>query len=342
MAIRRSPNVRFDYFLRSLPSELIGRRCEQLMKAAEKEVEQLERKAREDAGLDTEDEKKCDGDGNSQAALSPIALPKFKTLRAQKRSAAQREEEAERQHLEEKVLELEEQIRVIQDRMKKLNEYSREKTSELVPSAEFPDELLPELANLIAKSGPASIVFISNSFADDHPGQVSKKKIMAKIGDIAVKEKREEEGDTKPCWYVRTEYAHLLDVDTLQYLRLAREEREHNIEEKDREASNCSHVDGDASVNGEEGKEEAGAAGPTGEFVPFPEYDGLEPPREFKKSFTHFCNGTRKEVKRSLDPTLRKNKVRFHVTAFSFWRHDNALAHITCIVVLLRSICSNM
>ena len=279
MAIRRSPNFRFDYFLLSLPSELIGRRCEQLMKAAEKEVEQLERKAREDAGLVTEDEKNSDGDGDGdsqeRAAPPPIALPKFKTLRAQKRKAAQREEEAERQQLEEKVLDLEEQIRVIQDRMKELNEYSRETTNQLVLSGEFPDELLPELANLVAKSGPASIAFISNTFAADHPGQVSKKKIMSKIGDIAVKEKREEEGDTKPCWYLRTDYAHLLDVDTLQYLRLAKDEKQHNIEEKDREASNRSRLDGDASGDGEEGHEEAGAAGPDGEFVPFPEYDRL-------------------------------------------------------------------
>jgi hypothetical protein len=35
-----------------------------------------------------------------------------------------------------------------------------------------------------------------------------------------------------------------------------------------------------------EGHEEAAAAGPDGEFVPFPEYDGLDPPKESKKVFT--------------------------------------------------------
>lgn len=63
------------------------------MKAAEKEVEQLERKAHEDAGLVTKDKKKGkgDGEGSSQelTAPPPIALPSFKTLRAQRRIAAQ-------------------------------------------------------------------------------------------------------------------------------------------------------------------------------------------------------------------------------------------------------------
>lgn len=224
--------------------------------------------------------------------------------------------EAERQQLEEKVVELEEQIRIIQDRMKGLNEYSRETTSQLVISAEFPDELLPKLANLVTKSGPARIAFISNTFAADHPGQVSKKKIMSKIGDIAVKEKRKEEGDTKPCRYLRMDYAHLLDVNTLQYLRLAKE-RQENIEEKDRETSNHS--------DSEERHQEASAMGPDGEFVPFPEYDQLEPPNECKKAFTHFCNGTRKEVKRSLDPMLCKNKVK-KISRHGIWRHGDTLA----------------
>ena len=54
---------------------------------------------------------------------------------------------------------------------------------------------------------------------------------------------------------------------------------------------------------------ESGAIGPDGDFVEFPPYSGTEPPKEFKKAFTHFCLRTRKEVKASLDPSERKNKV---------------------------------
>ena len=315
MAIRRSPNFRFDYFLRSLPSELIGRRCEQLMKAAEKEVEQIERKVREDAGMaTTEEEKKGEneGDGGSQSRqeLQPVEIPNYRTLRAQRRLAAQREEETEHRQLEEKVTDIAKQIQEIQDRLKVLNNYSREAAPQVAPSAEFPDELLPELAKTVAKSGPSSITFIANSFAAEHPGQVSKKKICSKIDTIAVKEKREAEGDKRPCWYLRADYEHLLDAETLEYLQTTKEDRLSVEREK---ISSQSH-----SNNGEGGEEEGGAIGPDGEFVVFPEYDGSEPPKDRKKAFTHFCNGTRKEVKKSLDPAARKNKVRFVAVLSAF------------------------
>jgi hypothetical protein len=57
--------------------------------------------------------------------------------------------------------------------------------------------------------------------------------------------------------------------------------------------------------------ESKGAIGPEGDFVEFPEYDGAEPPKEAKKAFTQFCINTRKEVKTSLDPEERRNKVSY-------------------------------
>ena len=62
------------------------------------------------------------------------------------------------------------------------------------------------------------------------------------------------------------------------------------------------------SDDGGEGKA-AGATGPGGEFVEFPDYNGEEEPNENKKAFTLFCKRTRKEVKNSLSPSERKNKV---------------------------------
>lgn len=303
MAIRRSPNFRFDYFLRSLPSELIGRRCEQLMKAAEKEVEHLERKAREDAGLVSEEEKKGDSEGDvqMQEPLPPIELPNFRALRAQRRLEAQREEEAQHQQLEAKVVDLEEQMKAIKDRMKELNEYSREAKPQAAQSVEFPDELLPELANTIAKSGPSSITFIANAFSVEHGDQVSKRKICSKIDSIAVKEKRE--GDRKPCWYLRSAYESLLDAETVKFLREAKEDKLNK--EKESKAARQK-----AEGNEDDGNE-GGAIGPDGEFMAFPDYDGSEPPKDRKKAFTHFCNGTRRAVKKSLDPAARRDKVRF-------------------------------
>lgn len=58
-----------------------------------------------------------------------------------------------------------------------------------------------------------------------------------------------------------------------------------------------------------EGKS-AGAVGPGGDFVEFPDYNVHEEPHESKKAFTLFCKGTRKEVKNSLSLLERKDKVR--------------------------------
>merc|ERR1712007_342285 len=73
-AIRRSSNFRFDYFLKSLHPEVIGRRCEYLMRAAEKEVDALEKQVVEEA----------EQEGRT---LPPgeIKLPMFKELQAKKR-----------------------------------------------------------------------------------------------------------------------------------------------------------------------------------------------------------------------------------------------------------------
>ena len=113
MAIRRSPKFRFDYYLRSLPLEMIARRCEHLMRLALKEVDLLERKAREDAGLPAEAE-----EGQE---LPPIVLPKYKEMQKKMRLERMEKREKEKEVLEKKVDELDAQIKAIQERLKYLS-----------------------------------------------------------------------------------------------------------------------------------------------------------------------------------------------------------------------------
>ena len=207
MAVRRSPKFRFDYFLRSLPTELMGKRCETLMRAAEKEVEHLERKAREDAGLPTEP---VEG-----SELPPIKLPSFRVMQRQRLLAKKLETEKEKQQLEQKVEEIETKIREMQDRLKNLNK-------------DIPDE---------------------------------QKENRSKVPGAA-------------------------------------KQRRLNEEEPLKAEPGVTQID-----------ESRGALGPEGEFVEFPEYDGTDPPKEAKKAFTLFCLSTKKEVKASLGPADRKNKV---------------------------------
>lgn len=218
--MRRNPTFRFDYFLRCLPVDLLGRRCEQLMKAAEKEVEQLERSAREMAGLPLEPEREGE-------YLPPVELPPFYVMQQKRRLTQMTKAEKERMELEEKVAEIAAQIRVAQDRLKALN-------------------------------GGASAVRVSpipedGTFARGEALSAAKDKVLAG-GNVS--------GD------------------------------------KD-------DMDGDQ-----------GAVGPDGTYVEFPSYDGSEPPTEWKKAFTQYCNNTRKELKASLDPKDRTNKVRLLVSRF--------------------------
>ena len=113
MAVRRNPNFRFDYFLRSLPVELLGRRCEQLMKFAEKEVEYFEQVTREAAGLPTE--------AAPGQELPPIELPQFRLLQKKLRTGAKEKHEKVRRELQDKVTDLESQINALQTRLKEVN-----------------------------------------------------------------------------------------------------------------------------------------------------------------------------------------------------------------------------
>ncbi len=304
MAIRRSPSFRFDYFLKSLPTELVGRRCEQLMKAAEKEVEHLEKSIREDAGMVGEL-------GQTESDQTPVKIPKFKVLRARWRKKEQEEAELKRIELESKVDEIEAQMREVQERMKMLNQYTREANSNLTSmSAEFPEELLSDLANLVARSGPLGIVGVANKFLLDRQGSISRRKVVAKIEEIAHKEKREEEGDTHATWYIRSKHTHLLDVDTLKCLRQMKEEKLALMEERK-----------DQSRAPEDPSSMTGAPGPGGEFLEFPEYDGEAEPLPIKKAFTLFCGSVRKQVKGSLPPEKRKNKELVHRILRERWGH---------------------
>ena len=131
MAIRRSPQFRFDYFLRSLPIDQIGRRCEYLMRSALKEIEFLEKKYREDAGLLV--------DEMDAAKLPPIVLPKFQDIQKRVRLEEKEKREKEKKNLEEKVENLEVQMKDIHDRLKQLSreqDGQKENVSQNVSSAE--------------------------------------------------------------------------------------------------------------------------------------------------------------------------------------------------------------
>jgi len=211
-AIRRSSNFRFDYFLKSLPPDALGRRCEQLMRAAEKEIDMMEKAVREEA----EKEGRTLPEGE-------IKLPMFKELQAKKRLDAEKKFLEERTALEDNLRNIDAQIEEIQRK-------------------------------LLETDGVQKI----DSFFKPNSSAKPKSKATSEHGKTA--KMKQQAG-------------------------------------KKRKA-------------GEEGgqEKEGGAPGPGGEFVLFPQYDGEDEPNVNKKAFTLFCKSTRREVRRFLGESERKNK----------------------------------
>ena len=299
-AIRRSSHFRFDYFFKSLTVEAIGRRCEQLMRAAEKEVEAMEKLAIEEAEKEG-------------LTLNPgeFKLPMFKESQAKKRSEQQHKILEERATLEQNVVDIDEQIMQIQKALRDLEGNQTIDTFfKAKVSTDIPENLVGELANIIARMRSQSMVAITDEFLSKFPGKGSKKSIGQKIEAIGVKEKRAEEGDTAPHWYLLPEKDHLLTKATKAHVKDSREARLAAAAEKSKKRK----ADEEAG-----GGKTNGAIGPEGDFVEFPEYDGEEEPHENKKAFTLFCKSTRREVKNSLSPSSRKNKDLVNNTLKDRW-----------------------
>lgn len=290
-AIRRSRAFRFNYHMRSLTEECIGRRCEQLMRAAMRDVEHMERAAREEAGMEADAE-----DSDGPVELEPVTLPKYSVMATQIRAKAEEEVETERKRLVANVENIETEMEKIQARLRELQRLtSGSDRRERVINGEVNDDLLPALVDLVARSGHTGINSIAKEFSSRHP--VTMQKVKTKIDEVAVKEKREDEGDTKDVWHIKNGYIHMLDVSTLRQIRKEKEKRNKSkpLVRKRKHVEKI--VESDQISQDEE--------------LEFPPYDGTEPPRDAKRDFTIFCIGTRRDIKSSLGPVDKKDKVSF-------------------------------
>ncbi len=278
------------------------------MRAAEKEVDMMEKQVMDDA----------EKEGRP---LSPgdIKLPMFKELQVQKRARAEQKYLEEKAALEKNVMELEAQIKQIQKALFEVDGVQAIDTFFRSNSDIMSERTTEELANVIAKLRSPSMVAIADEFILEFQCNISKKTLCDKIEAIAVKEKRVEEGDTYPVWHLRDDFHFMLTKETVSQMEVEKKERLQNFHTtRNRKSS--------TGGNSDDGEEDPGAVGPDGEFIKFPDYDGEEEPRENKKAFTMFCNATRKEVKNSLSPSERKHKVRFsNGTSVSLVIADNSM-----------------
>jgi hypothetical protein len=77
----------------------------------------------------------------------------------------------------------------------------------------IPNGVVPELAQLVAESGAEGVSKITEKFIVDHPG-LAKRQIDIKINEVAVKEKRD--GDSRPVWYINPEWEEYLELENFE------------------------------------------------------------------------------------------------------------------------------
>jgi len=297
-AIRKSHTFRWNYHIRSLTAEAIGRRCEQLLRAIDKEIEILEKKVREESGLTYDQE-------------TPIELPRFSLSTAEKKKQEEETNIKERTALEEKLAELDAQIHEIKKRLaesQSMNSIDPFKYNKNNPKK----SLLSSLVDFIARNQYSGITVIAEKFASCH-SIVTKRQTQNKIDEIAVKEKREYE-DKRIRWYINEEYLHLLDNNIIE--KNQKDAKGKRKADNDRGRPNGQSKKRSINHNQKADQTESNEEIPSS----FPEYDGSEEPKEPKKAFTHFCYGTRKEVKESLPTGKRKNKNLVNKKLLERWK----------------------
>jgi hypothetical protein len=130
------------------------------MKAAEKEVEQLEKVAREAAGI------VCDPNQDVKT-LPPIEIPPFRVLQKQRFEDQRSKADKERRELEDKVSQIEAQIQAAQERLKALNDDSHFSHDNTTPIVKAVSRSKSESSEPASSSHPSKGIEKANDNGDD-------------------------------------------------------------------------------------------------------------------------------------------------------------------------------
>jgi len=236
-SIRRCERFRFDYYLLSCTAEALGKRCEALMRVAEREMIEIDKKQQAAADSAATVPASVTAASNSRAMLASIPVSEAGKSSAkeaagdgasvhERMAELMRQISDEARRLAATRAELQKARKSISeaqgDRSKPSKSAASKKTSvessiasadsslgRNTQKASVPDSLLPDLCRILASSGPDGMSKVVNKFLEHHP-HIAKRKLELKIAEISVKEKRGK--DTMKMWYIKPEFEHLLDV----------------------------------------------------------------------------------------------------------------------------------
>eukprot|EP00903_Cladosiphon_okamuranus_P016661 g15364.t1 len=278
-AIRRSDRFRFDYFLRSCSADALGKRCEALMKAAEKEDAEWHKRQ----GTLTD---RGAGLGGSERA----AEDKRRGIAETERHNTYKEFQDKLEKETEKLTEFQSDKTKLRDAfhadgnggggggaagadsasgsgkdrgaggvgvnagpdnvdrqlayLVAQNQAGGSTSSRAQGQAKpVPDRLVGELARFACRSGSKGMEKVVTDFTAVHP-EASKRQVEKKIQEIAYKEKRP--GDVRDSWYIRPGFESLLD-ETLDHQHHSGEASPADADPKDRAAKATDAEGGEGS-----------------------------------------------------------------------------------------------
>jgi len=224
-AVRRCEKFRFDFFLQSCSEEILARRCEALMKAAQRELTELESKkaaAAEEAGSF-----QAGADAVDISTWTPLNIDRlvnltlearlgarqFALTRARVNKIANEAALTQAQHNDGVAVETAAQLAA---RLAPTTssggpaavwKMSTGKSTGRPVAKVLPDNISSVLAKLLVSSGAMGISSVVSQFIAKHP-TISKRQVEMKIAEVAIKEKHE--GDNTKVWHIRPAHVYLL------------------------------------------------------------------------------------------------------------------------------------
>ncbi|GMI09136.1 hypothetical protein TrVE_jg12629 [Triparma verrucosa] len=338
LAARRCDRFHFSYYMRAMSAEAIGKRCEQLMRACEREVDQLQKKEWE----------KLTPEQREATDVKSMPLKKRKAQVAEELEAGNKKRAEKEKELKQTANNLENDTKSL---AKKSAELLKEDEAEIAaaggleafeastdpnlsssePAAAsnkstaasassgkkrkaastatitFPDAHLSDLLSIVARAGPTGIKFLVEQFQKLHP-EISKRQAELKINEVANREKRS--GDRKAQWYVLESFADKADENTKILIKSGLSRAVIGPASKNQKPPSKapSKVLSKAAAKP---KKTAVAAKPRADSLASTgssPYIGDAPPPKARSAFTHFCKATRASVKSSLPEGDRKDK----------------------------------
>jgi len=223
-AVRRSEKFRFDFFLQSCSEENLARRCEALMKAAQRELTDLE--AKKAQALEESGSFEYGADAVDIGSWTPLNVDRLVNLTLETRLGG-RQFALTRARVNK--MANESALAQAQNNDGVAVETAAQLAARLAPPASsgpaatwkmsigkstgrpvakvLPDGISSLLAKLLLSSKSMGISSVVAQFIAKHP-TISKRQIELKIAEVAVKEKHE--GDHTKVWHIRPAHTYLL------------------------------------------------------------------------------------------------------------------------------------